>query len=360
MTAPTVHLRIPGPTPVPPQVLEAMCRPMINHRGAEFRDLLDDVLGSLRMVFGVAGDVLVYPSASTGGMEAAIVNTLSPGDHVLAISIGYFGDRFARIATDFGAEVVRLDFPWGQAADPAAVVAAVKADPSLKAVLLTHNETSTGVANDIQAIAVGIAGAGPLIIVDAVSSMAAMPLPADAWGLDVVVTGSQKALMVPPGLALVSVSERAWQSHASARMPRHYWDFTAARKAQEKSQTPYTPAISLLYGLQASLKLIAAEGLPNVYARHRALSQMLRGGLANMGLTLFADPAHASDTVTSAVVPDGVAGKDLLSRLRTEHGVVAAGGQGRLDGQIFRIGHMGWVNEKDIASTLAAVRAVLA
>lgn len=360
MTDPVVHLRIPGPTPVPPQVLEAMGRPMINHRGAEFRDLLDDVLDGLRMVFGVAGDVLVYPSASTGGMEAAIVNTLSPGDHVLAVSIGYFGDRFARIATDFGAEVARLDFPWGQAADPAAVVATVKADPSLKAVLLTHNETSTGVANDIQAIAAGIAGAGPLIIVDAVSSMAAMPLPADAWGLDVVVTGSQKALMVPPGLALVSVSERAWQAHARARMPRHYWDFTAARKAQKKGQTPYTPAISLLYGLQASLKMIAAEGLPDVYARHRALAHQLRTGLTGAGLRLFADPAHTSNTVTSIIVPDGVAGKDLLSRLRTEHGVVAAGGQGRLDGQIFRIGHMGWVNEKDIASTLAAVRAVLA
>jgi aspartate aminotransferase-like enzyme len=340
--------------------MEAMSRPMINHRGAEFKALFEEVLAGLGPVFGAAGDVLIFPSASTGGMEAAVVNTLSPGDRVLAVSIGYFGDRFARIAADFGADVVKLDVPWGQAADPAAIAAAVKADPTLKAVLVTHNETSTGVTNDVQAIAAALAGTGLLVVVDAVSSLAAMPLPADAWGLDVVVSGSQKALMVPPGLAFVSVSERAWQAHANARMPRHYWDFTAARKAQTKGQTPYTPAVSLVYGLAAALKMIAAEGLPNVYNRHRALAGELRAGLSRLGLQLFADPAHASNTVTSVVVPDSMSGKDLVARLRVEHGVVVAGGQGRLDGRIFRVGHMGWVSEKDIRDVLAAVKAVLA
>jgi aspartate aminotransferase-like enzyme len=292
-------------------------------------------------------------------MEAAIVNTLSPGDRVLAISVGNFGDRFARIASDFGADVVKLDFPWGQAADPDAVAAAAKRERGLKAVLVTHNETSTGVTNDVQAIGQALRGSPALLIVDAVSSLGALPLPADDWGVDIVVTGSQKALMTPPGLALVSVNDRSWAAHQTARLPRHYWDFSAAKKAQEKGQTPYTPAISLMYALAAALRLIAAEGLPSVYERHQAIAHATREGVKGLGLRLFADPAHASNAVTSVLVPDGFSAKDLLRRLREVHRVVLAGGQGPLDGKIFRIGHLGWVHPADVDIVLAALRAEL-
>jgi aspartate aminotransferase-like enzyme len=353
------NLRIPGPTPVPPQVLRAMCRPMINHRGPEFKALLEELLAGLGPVFGTAGDVLIFPASSTGGMEAAIVNTLSPGDRVLAVSIGYFGDRFARIAADFGADVTPLAVPWGQAVSPAAVAQRLEADPTIRAVLVTHNETSTGATNDVEAIARVVTRSPALLIVDAVSSLAALPLPMDAWGVDVVVAGSQKALMVPPGLALVAVGPRAWQAHRTARLPRHYWDFTAAATSQRKGQNPYTPALSLYYALAEALKMIRAEGLEAVYARHRRLGAFMRDGVRALGLELFADPASASDTVTSIRVPPGVDGKQVLRALREEHGVVMAGGQGPLDGKILRVGHLGWVHESDLAATLKALDAVL-
>jgi aspartate aminotransferase-like enzyme len=353
------NLRVPGPTPVPPQVLAAMARPMINHRGPQFRALLDEILAGLRPVFGVKEDVLIFPSSGTGGLEAAIVNTLSPGDRVLSVSIGYFGDRFARIASDFGADVMHLDFPWGQAAEPEMVAQRLRLDPSIRAVLITHNETSTGVANDLEAIARVVRDTPALLIVDAVSSLAALPLPADAWGVDVVVTASQKALMTPPGLALVSMNDRAWLAHQTSRMPRHYWDFAAAKKAQDKGQTPYTPALSLLYGLAESLSMIQAEGLPAVYARHHAVGEFTRRGVQRLGLSLLADPVHASDSVTAVRLPDGMDGKALLSLMADEHHVVLAGGQGSLDGKLFRIGHLGWVRLPDVESVLSGLRTVL-
>jgi len=337
---------------------------MINHRGPEFKALLAEIIAGLRPIFGTTGDIFIFPASGTGGMEAAIVNTLSPGDRVLAVSTGYFGDRFARIATDFGADVVHLTFPWGQAAAPEVVCSRLQADPQIKAVLLTHNETSTGVTNDVQAIATAIRKMGqdaerPLLIVDAISSFAALPLLADEWQVDIVVACSQKALMLPPGLAILSVSPRAWEAHSRARMPRHYWDFTAAKRSLEKGQTPYTPAISLLYGLAESLKMIHQEGLEAVYARHRRIGAMTRDGVRNLGLSLLADPAHVSDTVTAVMVPEGLDGKLLVSRLRQEHNVVVAGGQGPLEGKIFRIGHLGWVQESDILAVLQALEAVL-
>lgn len=341
-----------------------MARPMINHRGPEFKALLAEIIAGLRPIFGTAGDIFLFPASGTGGMEAAVVNTLSPGDRVLAVSTGYFGDRFARIAADFGADVVPLNFPWGQAADPEVVRSHLRADPQIKAVLLTHNETSTGVTNDVRAVAAVVQEVrqgrdSPLIIVDAISSFAALPLPADELGLDVVVACSQKALMLPPGLALLSVSPRAWEAHSRARMPRHYWDFTAAKRSLEKGQTPYTPAISLLYGLVESLRLIHEEGLEAVYARHRRIGAMTREGIRNLGLSLFADPDHASDTVTAVRVPEETDGKLLVSRLRQEHNVVVAGGQGHLEGKIFRIGHLGWVQEADITAVLQALSHVI-
>jgi aspartate aminotransferase-like enzyme len=353
------NLRIPGPTPVPPRVLAAMGKPMINHRGPEFRALLEEVLTGLRLVFGTTGDVLVFPGSGTGGLEASIVNTLSPGDRVLSVSIGHFGDRFARIASDFGADVIHLDFPWGQAAQPEAVAQRLQADASIKAVLLTHNETSTGVANDVEAIAKVVRQTPALLIVDAVSSLAALPLPTDEWGVDVVVTASQKALMVPPGLALVSMNGRAWQANKIARMPRHYWDFAAAKKYQDKSQTPYTPAVSLLYALSESLSMILAEGLPAVYARHHAIAEYTRKGVRALGLSLLADPAHASDSVTAVCLPEGITAKVLLSRMNEGFQVVLAGGQGKLDGKLFRIAHLGWVHLSDVENALSSLQTVL-
>jgi aspartate aminotransferase-like enzyme len=336
-----------------------MSRPMINHRGPEFRALLEEALAGLRPVFGVQGDILIFPGSGTGGLEAAIVNTLSPADRVLSVSIGYFGDRFARVASDFGAEVIHLDSPWGQAAEPEAVAQRLKADPSIRAVLVTHNETSTGVANDVKAIAQAVRYTPALLIVDAVSSLAALPLPADEWGVDVVVAGSQKALMAPPGLALVSMNGRAWQANKVASMPRHYWDFAAAKKSQDKGQTPYTPAISLLYALAESLSMIRAEGLPAVYARHHAVAEYTRQGVKALGLSLLADPRHASDSVTAVLLPKGINGRALLSRMDEEHHVVLAGGQGKLDGKLFRIGHLGWVHLPDVENLLSVLAVVL-
>jgi aspartate aminotransferase-like enzyme len=336
-----------------------MSGPMINHRGPEFRALLEEVLAGLRPVFGVKEDVLIFPGSGTGGLEAAIVNTLSPGDRVLSVSIGFFGDRFARIASDFGADVIRLTFPWGQAAEPETVAQRLKLDPSIRAILVTHNETSTGVVNALEAIAQAVRETPALLIVDAVSSLAALPLPADAWGVDVVVTGSQKALMTPPGLALVSMNGRAWQANNIARMPRHYWDFAAAKKAQDRGQTPYTPAISLLYALAESLSMIRAEGLPAVYARHHAVAEFTRRGVQAMGLSLLADPAHASDSVTAVRIPDGIDGRALLTLMADEYHVVLAGGQGNLDGKLIRIGHLGWVHLPDVEHVLTSLRMAL-
>ncbi len=355
MKSQEANLRIPGPTPVPPQVLAAMAKPMINHRGAEFRALLAEVTGGLRYVFGVKGDILIFPGSGTGGLEASIVNTLSPGDRVLSVSIGHFGDRFATVASDFGTDVVHLDFPWGQAAPPQAIAERLSADPSIKAVLVTHNETSTGVANDVKAIAHVVRQTPAILIVDAVSSLAALPLPADEWGVDVVVTASQKALMVPPGLALVSMNARGWQANQRARLPRHFWDFAAAKKSQDKGETPYTPAVSLLFALAEALSMIQAEGLPAVYARHHTVGELARRGARALGLSILADVEHASDSVTAVRLPEGIGAKPLLSLLEKDYGLVLAGAQGKLDGKVIRIGHLGWVHPADMESALAAL-----
>lgn len=355
MKSQETNLRIPGPTPVPPRVLAAMAKPMINHRSAAFQALLADVTSGLRYVFGVKGDILIFPGSGTGGLEAALVNTLSPGDRVLATPMGHFGERFTVCAADFGADVIRMNIPWGEAADPKAIEAQLKADPTIKAVLVTHNETSTGVANDVEAIAQVVRQTPAILIVDAVSSLAALPLPADEWGVDVVVTASQKALMVPPGLALVSINQRGWEANRRARMPRHYWDFAAAKKSQDKGETPYTPAVSLLYALSEALSMIQAEGLPAVYARHHAVGEAIRKGIRALGLSILADAAHASDTVTAVRLPEGIAAKPLLALLEEEYGLILAGAQGKFDGKVVRIGHLGWVDVPDAERALAAL-----
>ncbi len=353
------QLRIPGPTPCPEEVLQAMSRQMINHRGPDFTKILNDVTAKLKQFFQTKGDVFLLTGSGTGGLEAAIVNTLSPGDKVLSVSIGVFGERFASIAQQFGAEVVPLKFEWGKAADADAVSQALKAEPKIKAVLVTHNETSTGVTNDLGAISSVVKQFDKLLLVDAISSLGSINLPVDDWHCDVVVTGSQKGWMVPPALAMVSVSEKAWQAHAQAKMPRFYWDFTKAKKYLEKGETPWTPAVSVVFALAVSLDMMLKQGLSNIFARQAKLGQATREGIKSLGLSLFADEKYASDTVTAVAATNGLDIKKMRKILREEHQVILAGGQQSLDGKIFRIGHLGWINEDDIKEVISKIKIVL-
>ncbi len=355
-----MQLRIPGPTPIPPEILNVLSRQMINHRGPQFAELIQGMTAILKEIFQTKGDVFILTGSGTGGMEAAIVNMLSPGDKVLVVSNGFFGERFADIAEGFGAQVDRLRFEWGSPVDPEAVRQALARDPGVRAVLVTHNETSTGVTNDLGSIGAVVKEFEKLLLVDAISSLGAIDLPTDAWGCDVVVTASQKGWMVPPGLAMVSVSEKAWQAQAKARMPKYYWDFAKAKKfLEEKGQTPWTPCLSVFFALAAALELFQREGLPNVVARHVRVGNKTRQAAKALGLSLFPEDSCASNTVTAVRAPEGLDVKKLLAILREEHNVVLSGGQQMLEGKIFRIGHLGYVSESDIDEVMAALRVAL-
>jgi aspartate aminotransferase-like enzyme len=353
------QLRIPGPTPCPEEALKAMSRQMINHRGPEFAQILNDVTDKLKQLFRTKDDVLLLTGSGTGGLEAAAVNMLSPGDKVLSVSIGVFGDRFATIAEEFGARVTRMKVEWGKAADPDAIRQALKADPEIKAVLVTHNETSTGVTNDLAALSAAVKEFDKLLLVDAISSLGSIELPVDDWHCDVTITGSQKGWMVAPGLAMVSVSPAAWQAHSQAKMPRFYWDFTKAKSYLEKGQNPWTPVIPILYALEVSLDMMLKEGLDNIIARHGRVAKAAREGIKSLGLPLFADPKYASNTVTSVAGANGLDVKKMLKILREEHDLVLGGGQQSLDGKIFRIGHLGWVTEDDIKEVISTIKVAL-
>ncbi len=354
-----MNLRIPGPTPCPPEVLEAMGRQMINHRSPQFAKMQERVTARLQTCFQTKNDLLILTTSGTGAMEAAVVNTLSPGDHVLVVSIGAFGERFAAIASTYGANVTTLKFEWGKAADPAEIEKALSGDPAIKAVLVTHNETSTGVTNDLEAIAKVVRRFDKLLIVDAISSLGSIPLPVDEWDVDVALTGSQKGWQVPPALVMVSVSERAWKAAAEAKMPRFYFDLAKARDFRDRGQTPFTPAVSVYYALDVALEMLLAEGLENIFARHRRLGDKVRQGVKSLGLELLADEKYASNTVTAVKVPEGVDGPSLNRIMREEYDTVLAGGQASLAGKIFRIGHLGYVTDADIDATLEALRQAL-
>ncbi len=350
-----MQLRIPGPTPCPPQALEAMGRQMINHRGGEFGKILNSITGKLKQAFQTKGDVFVLTASGTSGLEAAVVNTLSPGDKVLSLANGFFADRFADIAAEYGAEVTRLSFEWGKPLDLDAAEKALKTDGSIKAVLATHNETSTGMTNDIKELSAMVKKFDKLLLVDAISSLGCINLPTDDWNCDVVVTASQKGWMVPPGLAMVSVSEKAWQAHAKAKMPRYYLDFGKAKDFLQKGQTPWTPAISVFFALDVTLDSMLREGLNNIFARHARVAQTVRNGVKSLGLSLFPDEKYASNTVTAVNATDKIDVARLIQILREEHEVILAGGQQKLSGKIFRIGHLGLVYEKDMESVLEAL-----
>lgn len=357
-----INLRIPGPTALPSTVREALAQQMINHRGPEYAALQAEVLEYLRHFFQTTADVLLFSASGTGGLEAAIVNTLSPGDTVLAVSIGAFGDRFAAIAETHGAHVSHVHVPWGSAAQPEVVAAALEEAGSARALLLTCNETSTGVMNDIAAIAraARARAAAPLLLVDAISALGAVDLPMDALGIDVLVSGSQKAWMAPPGVTMLGISARAWAAHEQARMPRFYWDFSKQRAAQAKGQDAWTPSVTTMYGLLAGLRMMRAEGREAIVARHERIAAQTQRGLEALGFRLFAEEGHRSRTVTAAEPPSGVEAKALIAYARERHGVVLAGGQERLAGRIVRLGHMGWVEEEHIAGALDALAAAVA
>ena len=350
-----MNLRLPGPTSVPQEVVQAGTADMINHRGPEFADLIARVTERARQVYRTDGDVFVLTASGTGGMESAVVNHVGPGDRVLVVTIGVFGKRFVELVRVFGGEPVELAFEYGTAADPTAIDEALAKDDSLCAVLVTHNETSTGVTNPLEDIAKVVRKHDRLLIVDAISSLSSVPVETDAWGLDVVVSGSQKGWMVAPGLAFVSVSERAWAAQERCTTPRFYMDLRRARTSLESGQTPWTPAISLLFQLDRALDMLLDEGMERVWARQQRLAGMVRAGLQEMGLELFAADGHRSDTVTSIKPPEGVEVAALLKIAREEHHTVFAGGQADLRGRIFRFGHLGLVTEDDVRDGLQAL-----
>lgn len=351
------YLLLPGPTPIPERVIRAMSKPMVNHRGPEFKQLLAEVTEGVKKVYRTKQHVLIYPASGTGALEAAVVNFISPGDKVLSISIGVFGDRFAKIAEQFGAQVEKMEFPWGQAADPQRVKERIDQDShrEIKAVLVTHNETSTGVYNDIKAIREALGDHPALVMVDAVSGLAVVELEMDAWNLDVVVSGSQKAFMIPPGLSFLAFNDKALQVHENTRMPCYYWDVSQGVKYLEKGQTPYTPAISLYYGLQEALLMMQEEGWDRIIERHRNYKDMVRMAVRAMGLQLLARDDCASHALTAVVAPESIGANRIRKYMLDQFKIVLAGGQQKLDNVIFRIGHLGYIHDLDLLAVLAAL-----
>ncbi|QIA26528.1 alanine--glyoxylate aminotransferase family protein [Thermaerobacter sp. PB12/4term] len=354
----------PGPTAVPQEVRVACARQVVLHRSAEFDRVSAAVREGLRRLFRTSGRVVVFPCSGTGALEAAVVNTLSPGDRVLAVVMGLFGDRFAAVAEAYGLEVDRLEVPWGQIPRLEQVLERLEAagrgaGRPYRAVFLTHSETSTGALLPLEQLVPAIRRAAPeaLVLVDMVSSFAAVPVAMDAWGIDVAVTGSQKALMTPPGLGIVALGPRALEAVEQARLPRFTWDVRPYLVGE--GDFPYTPAVTLWFGLQAALERIAAEGEENVYRRHRLLSAMVRAGVRALGLEPLARDEEASPTVTAVPLPAGVRPGEVIRRLADDHGVVVVSAQGPLKDRAFRIGHMGALEPADIVTAMAALDAVL-
>ena len=353
------QLMTPGPTAVPPEVLRALARPVIHHRSPDFAEVFAVALERLRAVYRTENDVLVFTASGTGAFESAVVNLHSPGDRVLAVSQGEFGERWQKLATVFGCDVVPLTYAWGESPAPGDLRAAL-AESGAGTVILVHSETSTGVVCDLEALLAVCREAGALSVVDAVSSLGAVPLETDAWGADVVITGSQKALMSPPGLAFASVSDRAWERVAGASLPRFYWDWQRQRKAQAKGSTPSTPATSLVVALVEALGLVLENGLDAAFARHRALGRACRAGIKEMGLELYSPDDDSAAVLTGALTPDGIDAVGLRLALRDRHGITIAGGHGELVSRLFRIGHIGHVGIEELAGTLAALEEELA
>ena len=351
------HLFAPGPTPIPPEALLTMAHPILHHRTPEYEALIAEVREGLKVLFQTTEEVFLFAASGTGGMEAAVVNTLSPGEKALVIRGGKFGERWGEICQAYGVNFTPIDVPYGKAVDPGLVAAALEKDPRIAVVLSTHSETSTGVLHDIKAIAGVVRKTPTLLVVDAITSLGVVDVPMDDWGLDVVVAGSQKALMLPPGLAMVGVSRKAWAAVERSRLPKYYFDFAAERKHLLKNQSRFTPAISLVVGLRETLTMIRSEGLPNIFRRHERLAAAMRAGITALGLELFAE--RPSPAVTAVLVPRGIDGGTIIKTLRTRHQVIIAGGQGSLKGKIFRLATMGYADSSDVVVALSALELTL-
>jgi aspartate aminotransferase-like enzyme len=351
----------PGPTPVPPEVLLAQGSPLVYHRGPGYGNLLREVTEGLRKAFRTKNDVLIFASSGTGGLESAVANLFSPGDKVIAPVAGYFGDRFARIAQAFGQDVERLDYEWGMAVRPADIEAALSRSPKVKAVLVQHSETSTGVIYDIEAIGRITRSAGVLLVVDAISSLGAVPYEGDAWGVDVAIGGSQKAFSATPGLSFVSISDAAWKAAAEAKNPRFYFDWSQYKKSYDlpSPENPFTPAISLMLGMRAALRRYFDEGPEAVLDRHRILSAAVKEGIRALGLDLSGEYLERAWAVTAIRAPEGIDGDELVAKVRSDHGIILAPGQGPMKGKVFRIGHLGNYDRFDIIRCLAALELTL-
>ena len=353
------YLLTPGPTPVPPEVLAELAKPVIHHRERDFREIYGRCLVRLQDVYRTKNDVLMFTTSGTGAFESAVANLTSAGDRQLVLSAGNFGERWAGMAKAFGADLVHTRLEWGDTPEPEDLRSALADAGEVKVVYLTHSETSTGVVCDVQALAAVAKEAGALVVVDAVSSLGAVPLESDLWGIDVVVSGSQKALMCPPGLAFVSVSGAALAASTNATAPRYVMDWERTRRGQAKLDAPFTLAVSLVRALDVALGLLLDEGLEAAFDRHARLGRACREGAKAMGLELFSPDEERSAVVTAIRAPEGVDSTDVVKGLRDRFGMTIANGQGDLKGKIFRIGHIGWFDIFDITSALAAVELVL-
>ena len=353
------YLLAPGPTPIPPEVLLTMALPIVHHRAPVYEKILQGVREGLKYLFQTKKEVLIFASSGTGAMEGAVTNTLCAGDKAIVVEGGKFGERWANICRAYGVKAQVLPVEWGRSIDPALINQALKEDPSIKAVFTQATETSTGVIYPIQEIA-GIVSRypGTLIVVDAVSHLGAVELPMDEWNLDIVVAGSQKALMLPPGLAFAALSDKAWEFVGKSTLPKFYFDFKKELKNLTQNQSAYTPAVSLVMGLAESLKKIREEGLENIFARHARLAKATREAMLALGLGLYAPQAY-SNAVTAVVAPPGVDGQKVVKILRDKHHLTIAGGQDQAKGKIFRIAHLGYVDKFDIIMAVAAVEMTL-
>lgn len=356
MTRQTILLT-PGPTPLPPQVREALARPIIHHRTAEYREVFKRTLQGMQTVFRTSQPVLCLTSSGTGAMEAAVVNLLSPGDEAIVVLGGKFGERWQHLCTAYGITAATVPVAYGEAADPGQVAAALKAHPTATAVFATLCETSTGVVHDIQAIAAITRRSQAVLVVDAISGLLADECQTDAWGVDVLVTGSQKGLMLPPGLAFLSLSERAWAFVDQAKTPRFYYDLRLARKALAQDDTPFTPGVAHVIALEEALKRILGTGVPQMLQRFAVMAQGVRAGVEAMELRLFA--RRPSNGVTAITMPEGVDGKKVTKTMFERSGVMIAGGQGEMEGKLVRIAHMGAITPDDLLAGLTALEGAL-
>ena len=352
------YLMAPGPTPVPPTVLLAMAQPMLHHRTPEYEALFIEVRAGLKRLFQTAQDVIPFTASGTGSMEAAVVSTLSPGDTVVVVRAGKFGERWEEICAAYGLTVVPVIAPFGTTVPAERVAEALAAHPGARAVLMQHSESSTGVLHDVRSVARVTRDTPAILIVDAVSSLGIANLPMDAWGVDVVIAGSQKGLMLPPGLSFCALSDKAWGHVKTSRLPKYYFDIAAEHRAVARNEAHFTPAVSIVVGLREVLRMLEAEGLANVFARHERLARATRSGVEALGLELFAK-ANPSPALTAVVAPKGDDSEAVLAAYSVSNNITIAGGQGEMKGKVFRLGHMGYVGDFDVLAALGALEQVL-